>query len=235
MTPVSDPSPVYGYLRAPTLVDFPGRLSAVLFVSGCNFACGFCHNARLMARRRHGVLWAQLAARCRSWAEHWVDGAVISGGEPTLCERLPELIAFLRERGFAVKLDTNGSQPEMLARCLPIVDYVAMDVKAGLSHYGTLTGFPHTELITESMRLIRTRARAYEFRTTILSDDHTDDHMAEIAAMLRGARRYVLQPFVPKPDLPSPTYAVLPRTPPGRMQQIGALMRHAAVEVCVRT
>lgn len=227
-------SPVFGHLKAPTMVDFPGRLAAVLFVSGCNFQCGFCHNARLMAGRRSGLPWAHLESRCRRWADHWVDGAVITGGEPTLTPELPALIAFLKRFGFAVKLDTNGSRPEVLAQCLPLVDYVAMDVKAGLSRYGELTGHADTGTIAASVELIRRHARDYEFRTTILDHIHTDDHMAEIGDLIRGARRYVVQPFLPRPDLPSPAYVNTPRTPAHRMSAIGKLMRDAAREVHVR-
>lgn len=232
--PARGRSPVFGHLKSPTLVDFPGRMAAMLFVSGCNFRCGFCHNARLMGRRREGLSWDHLESRCRRWADDWVDGAIVTGGEPTLAADLPDLLAFLRRFGFAIKLDTNGSRPDVLARCLPLVDYVAMDVKAGLSRYGEVTGHHDTNAIAESVDLIRRHARDYEFRTTIVDPLHTDDHMAEIADLIRGARRYVVQPFVPRPDLPSPLFAATPRTPPPRMRAVGALMEGAAREVHVR-
>jgi len=215
------------------MVDFTGHLAAVFFVSGCNFRCGFCHNAELMARQAPCMSWNRLRAACERFVRNWVDAAVITGGEPTSASALPDLVRFLKAFGWAVKLDTNGSNPDILAECLPLVDYVAMDIKTGPSRYPWLTGFTDIERLQGSMALIREQAPDYEFRTTIIESCHTDALMQEIGDMIKGARRYVLQPFVPKQGLPDPAFETLTRTTPARLDEIQQLMRPYAREVIV--
>lgn len=230
----SPESPVYAYLTNPTMVDFSGHLAAVFFVSGCNFRCGFCHNPDLMRKKQKGISWEQLDAACRNFRKQWVDGAVITGGEPTLSEDLPELIDRLKSHGWAVKLDTNGSRPEMLNEVLPLVDYVAMDVKAGLSKYPELCGFEDTERIRRSMDVIRRKARDYEFRTTLIESFHSDEQVGEMGDLVSKSRRYVLQPFIPKEDLPDVTFRSLTRTSPDRLVEVRNRLAGCADEVLVR-
>ena len=227
-------SPVYALRKAPTMIDYPGHLAGLLFTSGCNFRCGFCHNAELLGAKRQGMSWERLEARCREWREHWVDAVVVSGGEPTMCDDLDELIAFLKHYGFLIKLDTNGSCPEVLEQCIAMVDYVSMDLKAGLSRYADITGFDDTDSIQRSMDLVRQHARDYEFRTTVVPSIHTVDDMVEIGDMLAGARRYVVQPFLPRDDLPSGALVNTDRPSPEQLHKLADLVRHAAEEVHVR-
>ena len=112
-----NPSPVRGVLRDASMVDYPGRLAAVLFLGGCNFRCGFCHNAALMGRvDADGLPWAEVEQMCRRFRDNWVDGAVVTGGEPTLNPGVFRVVERLREWGFAIKLDANGSRPAAPAR-----------------------------------------------------------------------------------------------------------------------
>jgi pyruvate formate lyase activating enzyme len=122
-------------LERPSMVDFPGRLACVLFTTGCNFSCGFCHNAPLLGERKPGLTWERLDSACREFRQSWVRGAVVTGGEPTLWRSLPQLLEFLSGHGFQLKLDTNGSRPADLERVLERLDYVAMDVKCSLARY----------------------------------------------------------------------------------------------------
>jgi pyruvate formate lyase activating enzyme len=163
-----------------------------------------------------------------------VSAAVITGGEPTLCEDLPDLVGCFRERGWAVKLDTNGSRPDVLRPLLPKLDYVAMDVKAGPDRHAELTGFSDVERIRESIALIRESGVAHEFRTTLIEPFHDDEQLEQIAAMVAGARRYVLQPFVPREEMPDPGYRALLRTAPDRLAEAQRLMDGCADEVLVR-
>lgn len=227
-------SPVCAYLPHPSLIDFSARIAAVFFVSGCNFRCRFCHNAGLIVRQRKQLSWQTLTAICDRFQSNWVDAAVLSGGEPTLACDLVRLVRFMKSRDWAVKLDTNGSHPDALASVLSLLDYVAMDVKAGPSWYAALTGFGGMDRIKQSIDLIRTRAREYEFRTTIVSSVHTSEHMREIGELIRGARRYVLQPFIPRAGLPDPTLESEPRTSIERLKELKALMQEYADEVIVR-
>ncbi len=227
-------SAVHAILKSPSMVDFPGHLSGVFFISGCNFRCGFCHNAELLGTPKSGMPMGQLEAACRRFRENWVDAAVITGGEPTLDDRLVDLIARLRGWGFKVKLDTNGSRPDVLEAVLPSVDFVAMDVKCGLENYPEFVKFAHPERIARSIELVRRRATAYEFRTTVLPAFHSDAEMRRIADLVRGARRYALQAFVPRDNLPDPALRRTPRTSPERMEQVAALVADSADEVVVR-
>lgn len=227
-------SPVFGWLKRPTMIDYPGRLAATFFFSGCNFRCGFCHNAGLLGAMKPGVSWSDLETACRKFRADWVEGAVLSGGEPTLAPGLPEVMRRFRGLGFRLKLDTNGSRPEVLAALLPEFDYVAMDVKTELSGYPDLTGFARPDAIAQSVRLIRDKARDYEFRTTVIEGVHTDEVMRGIGELIRGARRYIIQPFVPKEDLLEERWRKLPRTAPDRLAALADLMKPFAETVAVR-
>ncbi|MDI6774696.1 MAG: anaerobic ribonucleoside-triphosphate reductase activating protein [Verrucomicrobiota bacterium] len=232
--PSAGTSPVYAFLRKPSLVDFAGHLAGVFFLSGCNFRCGFCHNPDLMRRKQNGIPWDRLESACLRFADEWVDGAVITGGEPTLEESLPDLIGFFKRFGWAVKLDTNGSRPDRLKQCLPLFDYVAMDIKAGPSKYPELCGFGDVAAIRESANLIKAGARDYEFRTTVIASFHSDEQMLEIGELIRGARRYVLQPFVPKERVAEPEFRSLLRAPEARLFAIRDLLAGCASEVIAR-
>ena len=207
-------SPVYGVLQNASMVDFPGKLAAVFFLTGCNFTCGFCHNAALMGRAdAAGLPWTEVEQICRKFRDNWVEGAVITGGEPTLNPGVFQVVEKLREWGFSIKLDTNGSRPRILEKLLPQVDYVAMDVKFAPADYPARAGFADVAALTESIDLIRARAKDYEFRTTVLESWHGEDQMHAIGKWVRGAKLHVLQAFVPREDLPDPACRKMRETP----------------------
>ncbi len=216
------------------MVDFPGHMAAVFFVSGCNLECRYCHNPTLLRKRQTGLTWQSLEKVCARFAKNWTRAAVISGGEPTLADDLPELIAFFKSLDWKVKLDTNGSRPEVLAECLSLVDYVAMDVKAGPSGYADLTGFSGVDRIIESIALLRKDDTDHELRTTVIGPFHDDVQLQAIAGMVHGARRYVLQSFVPREDMPDPEFRAFERTSPDRLQQAAVLMEGCATEILIR-
>lgn len=199
------------HLQPLSLLDYPGKVSAVVWTVGCNLRCPFCYNAELvLPGLAHGlprlpldVVVAALAERAR-----FLDGLVVTGGEPTLHRDLPLLLREVKELGLRVKLDTNGTRPAVLRSLLGdgLVDYVALDVKAPFARYPEFTGLlplPHVAsesvpdvvtLVRESVALVRERAPDYEFRTTVAPGLAPDD-LFSIAHGIRGARRYVLQPF----------------------------------------
>lgn len=201
-------------MRKPSLVDYPGELALIMFTSGCNFRCGFCHNASLIERLDAPTFtYERLAQRLRKGQEEWVRAVTISGGEPTLQPQLPRTLRFIHDMGFLIKLDTNGSRPQVLQQCLPYIDYVAMDIKCGFSGYPEFVGFKRTEAIQESIKLIMESARNYEFRTTVVEGFHDDQQIREAAQSLAGAKRWVFQPFVPHEDLPDEALRTARRTP----------------------
>ncbi|MDD4013985.1 MAG: anaerobic ribonucleoside-triphosphate reductase activating protein, partial [Candidatus Omnitrophica bacterium] len=152
-----------------SLVDYPGHLAAVIFTAGCNFRCGYCHNPGLVLFDGRETIATEDFLSELSRRRNMIEGVVISGGEPTLFPDLPEFAESLKEMGFLVKLDTNGSDPDMVFRMLRdrVIDYVAMDVKTSLSRYEEVTGVKGiAPLIEESIRWIMLSCVPYEFRTT---------------------------------------------------------------------
>ncbi len=230
----SELSPVFGILKNPSLVDFPGAMAGVMFTAGCNFRCGFCHNAELLGAYRPGMGWEQLQHACRRWRDNWVQAVVITGGEPTMAQDLALLIERLHQWGFRVKLDTNGSRPDLLRDLAGAVEYIAMDVKCALVRYPKFVHYPHPEHIVRSIEIIRAAARDYEFRTTIIPGFHSDEELREIGRSLRGARRWALQAFVPRDSLPDPRFRNIPRTSPERLEQAGKLAAEFAEEILLR-
>jgi pyruvate formate lyase activating enzyme len=226
-------SPVAAFLRKPSLVDYPGQIAAVFFLSGCNFNCGFCHNAALLRRPKETLRWEAIERTCRNFLDEWVNAAVITGGEPTFSPELPHLVRLLKGFGLKIKLDTNGSHPAMLAQLLPNLDYIAMDVKCSLARYPEITGYAKTADITTSIALLRDHAADYEFRTTIIQSIHTNDEMQGLKELIHGAKRYVLQPFVPRIDLPDDRFRREARTSLERLDEIRELLRGSAWQIIV--
>lgn len=193
---------IKGFIET-SFVDWPGRLTAVLFLPGCNFRCPYCHNADLALGGRGLPTWPfPSILECLKELSGWVDGVCITGGEPTLHSYLPELFTVFKRQGFKTKLDTNGSNPEMLERLIneSLVDYVAMDVKAPLNRfsYAECTGVvPPLENIQKSMNVLIKGDIPYQFRTTILPKLHTIHDVLRLAEQLRGAMDYRLHNFNP--------------------------------------
>lgn len=212
-------SVIHARMVQPSLVDYPGRMSALLFTSGCNFRCGFCHNTSLLPGGGTCYSWQELEGFAAVYRAAWAEAVTITGGEPTLHPALPETIAFWKRQGFLVKLDTNGSKPELLRQIIADVDYVAMDMKCAYADYPRLTGWTDTEAIQTSVELIKAQATDYEFRVTLLENFHDDAQIEACARQVGGARRLIFQPFLPREDLPDPALRGLPRTRPSRLQE----------------
>lgn len=181
-----------------TTVDYPGRLAAVVFCQGCGWRCGYCHNPHLLPRRgRTAVTWADvesLLARRRGL----LDAVVFSGGEPTLQPALVDAARRTRALGFRVALHTAGPDPERLARLLPWLDWVALDVKAPFDDYARVTGVPGSgRRARESVARVVRWGGDYECRTTVHSRHWTGDALLELAVELAelGVERYAVQPF----------------------------------------
>jgi pyruvate formate lyase activating enzyme len=228
-------SPVFGILQNASMVDYPGKMAAVFFLSGCNFRCGFCHNANLMRDlEAPGLPWTEVETACKRFKENWVKGAVVTGGEPTLHPGVYQVVEKLREWGFSVKLDTNGSRPDVLDRLLPLLDYVAMDVKFSPADYPKRAGFGDLDAIAESIRMIQERAKAYEFRTTVIEAFHGEEQMHLIGKWVRGAKLHVLQAFVPRDDLPDPACRTMRETRSNVMHPLADVLRRYVGRVEVR-
>lgn len=227
---------IYG-LQKTTLLDYPEHVAATIFTGGCNFRCPFCQNAGLVlmggfvededgdemgAGLVNGAVLPPVAISEEEVFSHLrkrqgiLDGLCITGGEPTLQPDLQEFIENVKELGYAVKLDTNGYRPEVLANLLQrgLLDYVAMDIKASKEHYARAVGLEHMERgegavdkkcciqpdfmigrIEESIRLLQNSGIPYEFRTTAVKGLHTVEEFAEIGKWLAGSRAYFIQNY----------------------------------------
>jgi pyruvate formate lyase activating enzyme len=189
-----------GYVQKTSFIDYPGKISAVVFTQGCNFRCPYCHNPELVDTGRYGNI--SFMGDVYTFLEKRrgkLDAVVVSGGEPTL---QPDLITFLQKvksMGYLVKLDTNGSRPKVIQDALKekILDYIAMDIKAPWDKYslvaGSLVNITH---IKKSIALIMASDISYEFRTTIVKSLLRPGDVMNIAKMIQGAQLYVLQRFV---------------------------------------
>ena len=193
-------------LQKLTLLDFPGRIACTVFLSGCNLRCPFCHNASLGLPRGEipGAMTTEALLVFLEKRRGRLQGVCVSGGEPTLYPELPELLRKIRALGYAVKLDTNGTNPRMLRSVVDegLVDYVAMDIKNSPSRYAeTCGGIDVLQQVQESAALLMTCGVDYEFRTTLAHPLHTVEDMELIGRWLQGARRYFLQQFIDSGDL----------------------------------
>lgn len=187
---------IAGYVPC-SLLDYPGRIAAVVFTQGCNWRCPWCHNLHLVEPARFGpVLETERVMAHLATRRGKLDGVVVTGGEPTLHGGLEVFLACVHALGFLVKLDTNGSRPAVLRRLLEagLLDYVAMDVKAPLERYDVFAGVPvDTAAIAESMRLIAVSGVEHEFRTTVVPHLHTEADLAGVRALVARAPRHTLQ------------------------------------------
>jgi len=184
-----------------SLIDYPGKLCTTIFLGGCNFRCPYCFNIDLVLKPEtlktipEDVVLGFLAERVG-----FIDGICMGGGEPTLHRELPRFLSKVKSLGLLVKVDTNGSNPDMLRRLIDegLVDYIAMDVKAPLEKYGEAVRVEvDVERIRESIELIRNSGVEYEFRTTVVPALHGEEDILKIAKMLKGSKRYYLQQFRP--------------------------------------
>jgi pyruvate formate lyase activating enzyme len=189
-----------GGLQKQSFIDYPGKISCVLFLAGCNFTCPYCHNPQLTGdpAERLGQVAAEDVFAFLGQRRRLLEGVVISGGEPTLHPDLPELCMRIQTLGYPVKLDTNGSRPQMLAKLISggLVDYLAMDIKTDPERYaGCVAHQGDSTAILASLRLIMESGVDYEFRTTCVKPLVTPHAIANIARLIEGGRLYALQPF----------------------------------------
>jgi pyruvate formate lyase activating enzyme len=199
--------PIKG-LQKMSLIDYPPYPSAVLFLGGCNFRCPYCQNPDLVrAPGKIPDITEESIFKFLKERRKWLDGVVITGGEPTLYE-LTDFIKKIKELGLLVKLDTNGTLPQVLRELLSLklIDYVAMDIKAPLGKYAEAVKSKVTEAdIKKSVELVKI-APDYEFRTTVLPELFTEEDCRAIGEWLRGSKRYVLQQFRTEMGILDPSF-----------------------------
>ena len=183
-----------------SLIDYPGRISSVIFMEGCNFRCPYCHNPELVLRtdKSEDIDPHELIEFLNS-RKKWSDSICITGGEPTVNPHLPEFIKMLKAEGFDINLHTNGTNPKMLKELLKdnLLDYIAMDIKGTKTNYPQATGIKKVDLnkIQQSIDIIRRSGIDYEFRTTAVPAFFKEDIAIEIGKWLKGSKTFYIQQF----------------------------------------
>ncbi len=175
-------------LQKMTLLDYPGRVACTVFLQGCNYACPFCHNSELLCFEAEPFMQEEELLTFLKKRQGILDGVCITGGEPTLYAGLENLLRRIKDLGYAVKLDTNGSKPKVLRQLVEagLVDYVAMDVKNSPDRYAETVGVPGLKLanVEESLRFLIDGGAAYELRTTLVQQLHDETSVEEMGRWL---------------------------------------------------
>jgi len=188
-----------------SLIDYPGKLCAIVFTQGCNFRCPYCHNSDLVEPEKFGKTMPEKNAL--SFLEKRkgkLDAVSITGGEPTLQKDLVDFIRKVKEMGFLVKLDTNGSDPEKVDFLVKekLIDYVSMDVKSPPEKYKKVSGSDiDIEKIKRTLEIIKESGLDYEFRTTLVKGQIVEEDIKKLGEFVKGSKNYVLQKFVPRNTL----------------------------------
>ena len=181
-----------------TLLDYPSHVAATIFLGGCNLRCPFCHNSSFLEHPVEEYTLEELFAFLKK-RQGILDGVCISGGEPTFNPELPEFIKKIRDLGYLIKLDTNGTNPDMLEILMEnyLLDYVAMDIKSSLDEYEKCCGCSvNLSAILRSISILLEGRIPYEFRTTVVKELHTAAAMKNMGQLLKGADQLFLQSFV---------------------------------------
>ena len=191
-------------LQRLTLLDFPGKIACTVFTGGCNLRCPFCHNSSLVHSLGEEIEEEEFFAFLDSRKSR-LEGVCVSGGEPTLHRDLPEFLAKIKEKGFLVKLDTNGTRPEVIADLISsgLVDYIAMDIKNSPEKYADTVGLSEfdTADVMRSIEVIESSALPHEFRTTVTGELHTPEDIRAICANLHQNTKYYIQAYRDEGDI----------------------------------
>jgi len=177
-------------LQKMTLLDFPGRVACTVFTQGCNFRCPFCHNSDLLPMKGEPFMTDRELLAFLEKRIGLLDGVCFTGGEPTMQPELPDLMKSIKDFGYAVKLDTNGTNPKMLKELVEtgLLDYVAMDIKNSPENYPETAGMDARLLskVEESVAFLLAGKVDYEFRTTVVAELHTEASIEAMGQWLRG-------------------------------------------------
>ena len=182
-----------------SLLDYDERVSVVLFAPTCNYRCPFCHNGQSVLGNNQSIPFDEILDFLKSRVG-LIDAVVVTGGEPTLMPDVIEKIKKIKELGFEIKLDSNGTNPQIIRELLRknLINYIAMDIKNSEEKYPETVGVPNPlmDKIKESISLIMNSGIDYEFRTTLVSEYHTKESIEKMGELIKGAKKLFLQKFV---------------------------------------
>lgn len=219
-------------IQKTSLIDFPDKMATVLFTPNCNLRCPYCHNWRIVVEPSPPFLAEDSVLQLLESRKRYVNAVVITGGEPTIHEDLPEFLKVLRKADFSLKLDTNGFFPQVLMECIPHVEYVALDVKTTLDQYPSL-GAKDTNNFSRSVEILKREVVEYEFRTTAVPGFVSEQNIEKIGEIVKGGRRFTLQQFTPGDTLDETFNDVKPYTKTQLARFAETLKRYVS-EVVIR-
>lgn len=202
---------IYG-LNKTTLLDYPGKVAATIFIGGCNFRCPFCQNSSLIYPnpKQKEIAQEEILSFFKK-RRNILEGVCITGGEPTLYKELPEFLIKIKKLGLSIKIDTNGSNPAFLKQIAKegLADKIAMDIKSSPEHYHLLCGLPSLDLsaIQESISFLLQGSLEYEFRTTVVKELHSENDFVKIGKWIAGANAYYLQAYRDSEEVLQPGYS----------------------------
>ena len=225
-------------LQKTSLIDYSPNTVSVVFTGGCNFRCPFCHNPDLVLRHEKlPEIEKQEILKFVSEKKQWIDGVCITGGEPCMQKELPDFCSALKKLNLLVKIDTNGTFPEMLKYLIEnkLIDYIAMDIKAPLEDYDKAAGVKvNKEKIKKSIELIRNSGLDYEFRTTIIPKLIGKPEILKIAKMLNKSKRFCIQQFQSSVKLISEEFEKLEPYKKSELQEMADIAKPYFDEVLVK-
>ncbi len=222
-------------LQKMTLLDYPGRVAATVFLGGCDFRCPFCHNFELADGSAPAVMEEGELLDFLKKRKGLLDGVAVTGGEPCLRTDLPELLRGIRDLGYDVKLDTNGTHPALLEDILSrgLAQYVAMDIKNSPEKYAATAGVEKVDLdaVRRSVELLMAGDADYEFRTTVVAELHEAEDFEKIGMWISGAKRYFLQCFTDRDSVP---FAGLHAPDRAALEEYAGIVRKYVPETYIR-
>lgn len=226
-----------GGLQKVSLIDYPGLICSIVFLQGCNFKCQYCHNPELVEPNlfKPGIKEKEVLDFLHM-RKGKIDAVTITGGEPTIQSDLESFIRQIKKMGFSVKLDTNGSQPQVIKAFLAenLLNFIAMDIKAPLEKYKNIVNAPvDLDSIKESISLILKSKISYEFRTTLVESQLEEDDILKISKLITGANNYVLQKYVPSKSLDK-KFLKEKSFPDDKLQKIKKSLEQQIVSVSIR-
>ncbi len=221
-----------------SLMDFPGKISLMLWVGSCNLKCGFCHNPTLTEGSTQRLTYETvLEAVEKATGRDWVNGVVISGGEPTIFTGLYRLITEIKKLKLAVKIDSNGTRPTVIKdikNILDVKDYIALDYKIVSSEYNKLTGDIVGDRVLLSIDELRQSTIPYELRTTIIESIHTPEIFRQMMGEIKKQDKWVLQSFSNKHPLLKKEFQIIPPTSKEYLEELHKIAKNKGYNIGIR-
>ncbi len=219
-------------IQKTSLIDYPDKISTILFTPGCNLRCPYCHNWRIILEPIGPFITDEEVLQILENRKRFVDSIVITGGEPTIHEGLPNFSRILKENNYLVKIDSNGLLPEMLEKCIPYTDYFAIDVKTAPELYKKLKA-DNTEGLMKTIKILKSGSVEYEFRCTVVPGFVDENIVTKMGMIVKGAKRFVFQQFIPGDTL-DPFYNTVTPYTKEKIEKLADIMESYVKEVILR-